>query len=157
MRHRRQARGYSLLEMVVLISLMGVFLILGSELWRAATVTTRNAKQVESEGLRLDMVLDRLRRDVWAATHVHADAGRCQLHLSDGRRITWRVADGHVLSREELADGGPNHKQAWPVFASGVQVLSHPVGVQVTVTPTHGLASQAMVFPSPGITKGDNP
>lgn len=157
MSSKRTERGYTLLEMVVLISLLGVFLLVGSELWRVTTLTTRNARQVETDAVRIEMVLDRLRRDAWSAQRVESHADGCRLQMADGREIEWRVTDGVQLVRSVRAEGAAEQSQAWPIFAERVSFGGGGDTVHVTLTPPKGPAAPPMLFVAPGATKGGRP
>ncbi len=146
--------GFTLIEMVFFISLMAFFLLISTQLWNATIVTTRESRAIASEGPRLDLILDRLKRDAWSGEVAAVDdEGGVMILRPNDRAVVWRVIDGHTLSRTVTVAGeDPAQPQRWPAFSSGIALRPVDGGIEVTVTPERGVAAPPMLARMPGMT-----
>ena len=97
----RGHRGWSLIEMLVVIMLLTVFMVIASKLLVTAMVATGDADKSIAALTRNDLIITRMRRDVWDAQALAADASNTLVvSPADGPTVTWKTSgDGSSLSR----------------------------------------------------------
>lgn len=111
MRHAGWHRGgWSLIEIVGVLSLLGVFAVLASGLFAGVARVERDSRTSQTLSTQFDHMLHRLRRDVWSATALAAPDAQRLLITTGGETVTWTFGEGVV--RE--SGGGV---QAWPELA----------------------------------------
>jgi type II secretory pathway pseudopilin PulG len=129
-RNRRACRGMFLIEAVAYMAILGVALLLLSDVFMMLMQVTKETANREVLISRVDTVLDMLRRDAWSATEMHArEAGATGPETSasqpavghmDGRvemrepggTIVWQMGDDGVLTRSD-GGTGPGHSWSW--------------------------------------------
>ncbi|MEM9882697.1 MAG: type II secretion system protein [Planctomycetota bacterium] len=89
----RSRPGYTMLEIVAVLSLMVIFLMLAGTLVRQAFVIQRQAVDMEWAVSRAQHAVRDLRRDVWSASAIEVDAdGTLRLQLRPGDAAQWAYA-----------------------------------------------------------------
>lgn len=119
MNHHRRTRsrpgGWLLIEMLVVLSLLGLFLLLASRLFIGIARIERDTRHNQMMVTRFDSMLWRLRRDVWHATAIDAPGNAAlNLTLSTGERVMW--AFDEAVTREG-SDGSRNWTKLPPAMA----------------------------------------
>ena len=134
---RSHAPAYLLIEMLVIIALLTVFAGLAAPLFSHTLKINRETALAIGSLTRLDVVMDRLRADVWhARTIVTPDEQTVQFQLPDGSRVTWHKGDETVLTRTATAmDGRAERPQAWPNWRFGMRFHERGPALLVQVLP----------------------
>lgn len=89
---RRQSRGFTLTEMLIVLILMGFFALAASRLFYATVTLSRTAAQSENNSASFESALSALRSDVWRATKIDEDDGKGLVHLTIGDQvIMWTI------------------------------------------------------------------
>jgi len=115
--HRAQARGYLLVEMLVIIGLMGIALLIEAQLFRTAMKLISSEPAAANETVSLNHLTTQLRRDVWASHTIETpDANTLVLTLSDSQSVRWSFGNSGI-DRTDSAAGtaSPAH---WDVQLS---------------------------------------
>lgn len=88
MKHSRG--GYSIVEMLMAISLVTVFLIISGHLVNLVFKVQRDAVRMEWSVSRMDFALRELRKDVWSASSLtRLDDDRMQIDFIDQNHAIW--------------------------------------------------------------------
>lgn len=109
-RSTRQRRGYALIHMVAVISLLGVFLTVASRLTVECTQLWSALAEQESATARLEQVMRRIQRDAWSSATFRAPSSdRLVLTDADGHEITWIAERDHGVPalRRKTGDAPP--------------------------------------------------
>jgi hypothetical protein len=119
---RRPPRGKTLLEAVIIISLMA--LVVGMSATSLATLfRLRHQMSRDSEqAAALARLATRLRLDAHEAVTVAVDEG-CLLTLPDGRTIQYTIAAPNIV-REVKRDGGMVHRDRFVLARSAAAAFS---------------------------------
>ena len=90
------------MHLLAVMMLLGAFLLLSGKLYLATTLIISDAEKAQSVMTQLDLVMSRLRRDVWgAASLTAADPSTLILRQHDGATVTWRMLpDESALTRQ---------------------------------------------------------
>jgi prepilin-type N-terminal cleavage/methylation domain-containing protein len=92
-------RGFSLIEVLLALSLLGVFLLIASRVIVANFHTQAANLAAEGNTARFDRAVIMLREDVANSKSVEMpEAAVLRIHLPDNQTVEWR-ADHHSLSR----------------------------------------------------------
>jgi hypothetical protein len=133
------------MEMVIVVLLLGVFLLIFSQLFIVTFRAKSEAEKRDALLHRIDAAIGSLRADVWATRSMHADGPQVDLLSPDGAPITWRAASDGTLSRTAGAAPARRWKQLPAItFTSERALLTlhlHEAGQDETLT----LASQRML------------
>lgn len=100
--------GFTLIEMIVLTTLAGVFMLLASQAFMQTKRVMVQTQVSGQQASRWDGVVRHLRRDAWRCSAIDQDASRGDIVLSqpDGRAITWTWPDNDQPIRrvEKMGD-----------------------------------------------------
>lgn len=100
---RRPSRpGYTLLEMLFYVALIGVALVFSAGLLQRMMRVHHNAHDAQTSLLRHDRILDRMRDDMWNTISARALGERTlELKMRTTQRVVWVIdqAGEHVLRR----------------------------------------------------------
>jgi len=89
--HRHHPLGYSLIEMLVVIALLGVFLLIASRLYVATVQTQKQAVTLEHRVHQLRDLTDHLEHDVWSADQVEVQPSGIRVTPGEGQPVRWSV------------------------------------------------------------------
>lgn len=97
----RRTAGFTLLHMLVVMPLLGVFLLVATQVFNHAVALTKEARLKEERTAHFDHALRQLRRDVWGAIELTAGSPqRVEMTTAGGERITWTAPDaGEAMHR----------------------------------------------------------
>ncbi|MEX2388336.1 MAG: hypothetical protein WD534_10675 [Phycisphaeraceae bacterium] len=88
----RHCRGATLIDMLALMALLGVFMLMTGHLFTQAMTLTRDGARYEHDVTQIDALVRHLRQDVWQASAFDAvDEHALELTLDEPTRITWRI------------------------------------------------------------------
>ncbi len=98
-------RAFSLIELVILLALLGVFMLVGSRLFAHSMGLSRDAAAHERTVARVDHLLRELRRDVWSARSIDIDEDQTvRLEQPGDGSVRWSVQttdDGATVQRND--------------------------------------------------------
>lgn len=143
-----QRRGYTLVEMLVMIFLMTTVMPLAAvaihRMWRIE----QQARQSSGEQLQVARVAPLFRRDSHDAQRGDVSDGTLRLEIADGSRIEYRPRSGAV-DRVVVRDGKPVHRDTFR-FANETEVTVairevHDLRCAQLMLPPHGPRSTAIV------------
>ena len=89
-----RARGFTLFEITVVLSLLTVFSLMASRLFMSTTKATTQATETKSAMIRFDSILAQLRRDVWNAQSITVAADRALTIENQQTTVAWASARG---------------------------------------------------------------
>ena len=127
-------RAFTLMEMLVVIVLLGVFGLVASRLTTASARSLRDTPRATDAANRLDATLRAIRRDAWSARRLDAagDGAALSVVRPDGTTVEWRVTAGGDFARSDdtahyLSDEPPT---TWPGGAArSPRFVPDPAGV----------------------------
>ncbi len=91
-RHPHRSGAWSLIELMIMLSLFGVFLIFAGRLISSTTALSSDVYRMQEAATRFDLIIDRFRRDVWGASAIErADSHTVTLQYHDARQVTWTM------------------------------------------------------------------
>lgn len=130
-RHRLSEPGFTLTEMLMVVTLMGVFAVFAGRLLMGLVTVSHDAEERMGATVRLDHAILALREDVGESVGLASpDVNRLEIESTQGGSLVYRFADG-VLTRQTAA----GETRAWPHAARDIQFAAEPgVGVTVTVS-----------------------
>lgn len=95
MRHghpQRRRTGYSLIEMVVVIMLLGVFMVMASRLFMQCFSINNEAIRAGDAIVQTERIVHLLRADVWGASSLQCDdRDEVMIEMSDGSTVRWAL------------------------------------------------------------------
>jgi prepilin-type N-terminal cleavage/methylation domain-containing protein len=116
--HPTRARAFTILEMLVVLMLLGVFMLVSGRLFVLTFDTTRQSEKAQAQTSRFDGMVRALRADVWSSREIKAVDGRLTIS-SPQRTITWSIAADHTVMRSEDI-GGKVREARWPELGAGL-------------------------------------
>jgi hypothetical protein len=140
-RHRRTTRGTTLLEMVIVLTLLAAVSVIGVGLLRTTLNMTQALADSHTARAQHDNVMLQLRQDVWCASAATAaDPGQLHLQTRQGL-ITWRYQPqerrlsrslaGAATSATAASTGAATTATAWHDLGPVPQFAPIPGGVRV--------------------------
>jgi type II secretory pathway pseudopilin PulG len=143
--HRRRG-GYLLLEMLVTLSLFGVFGLLAAQLFRTSFQAATQTPRATESAMRFDAAIKTLRADVFVAVSVEMTQPRTLLiHESGGNAIQWQ-ADG----KGELSRKAADQERSWNV---GQPIGFRQDGAIVIVRPSADANDELAMTRGGGLSK----
>jgi hypothetical protein len=120
---RRQCRGFGIIMMLVMISLLAVFAVVATRLIGTTLGLYREAGRIDAEARWTDAAIRQLRADAWSANRITAQ-GTKTLTIDAGGgagAVAWRVDPDGALVRTAPGAGGAagapgatGDAQRWP-------------------------------------------
>jgi len=93
--------AYSLIELVMVLGLMGVFGLVAAHLWADTFALYSQYGIAQKRVCAYESALRQMRIDTWSASAIQlSDAGQAQLALPGRRSVTWRIDKTGALLRE---------------------------------------------------------
>lgn len=132
----RSTRGFSMILMLVTITLLGIFAVVSTRLIVATLRLYDEAGRAEGAAMMAEAALANLRRDVWGARRIDADGARSlTVETSDKTTVAWRVdADGTLVRKTSGATPGATPAAAPRRWAElGKRIAFESDGATVTV------------------------
>jgi prepilin-type N-terminal cleavage/methylation domain-containing protein len=130
---RRWARGFTLLEMIVVLGLLTIAAAVAVPIARWSVLAVHQAETAEDAARRVDTAVDALRRDVWCAGRVISPSpGMLALTRADGHQIIWESVGDGAWRRTESSFPS----QEWTGLPSGISFSMDGPTVRVTIPAT---------------------
>jgi type II secretory pathway pseudopilin PulG len=133
-------RAFTLLELLGMLALLGVFMLISGQLFLMTTKLDRSSREQADQIARADNLLRLLRRDVWSATAMQTGESGLQLTTSPGQTIEWNFDSQGTLTR--TAGSQSINWKAMPSFRFDVH------GPLVTVVVAAGKTEESLTLPS---------
>ncbi|MEX0653313.1 MAG: hypothetical protein WD534_10310 [Phycisphaeraceae bacterium] len=138
---RRRCHGVTMIDMLALMALLGVFMLMTGHLFTQAMTITRDGARYEQDVTQIDALVRHLRQDVWQASQLDAvDEQRLALTLGESTRVTWRITREtsemdepatHIV--REITDGADAAEPTRFVVRAPVRVAAAGPGVRLYV------------------------
>ena len=143
-------RGFSLLEMVVVLGLLTVMSIVAVPITRWAILNMSASQAAASAASRLDNAMQTLRQDVWQAESIDVSIPQTLvLTCADGHKIRWQFGPGDSWQR----NGSSSDQCVWTSIANKTSCTANGSVVVMTVpndashrSVTICFVSQAMLY-----------
>lgn len=121
-------RGFSLLELLFALSLLGTFALISTRLFTASFKVMWQTSQASEIPMRFDAAISTLRSDVAAAASIDVpDTHSLILHDAAGKTIQWHCDNQHDISRHDaVAQRSWDVGQTIEFQRDGAIVLIHP-------------------------------
>lgn len=117
-------RGFSFLEMVGSLLLIGLFFLLVDLAFSSLMTTIRSGNDAANKLQRMNVVQQRLEFDVSDAAELRWTNGQCQMRDSAGHVVTWSTNDNGMTRTTDTST------QTWPMPVS-MRLSESPAGVLV--------------------------
>lgn len=103
---RRNSRGFSIIECVIALPIMGIVLFMAARLFVGCTGMFHYSAMMSTGVSQRDAVIFRLRRDVRRCRHMKLLSRRSlQCDMSDGKMIEWHISLAGLLARIRIKSG----------------------------------------------------
>ena len=140
----RSRRGFTLLMLLLVLSMLGVGALLATRLFQVALRTTVATQDAHTRALRFDNMLNQLRRDVWSAGGIKAvDAQTLDLQHA-GSAVRWQLHADATVTRD--AKGEPLHR--WPLGKVALRFEPKPAGLSMHVREDKAGSEQSIALVS---------
>jgi len=116
----------TLLELTAAMSLLVLVVAAASKLMMSNLRTLKTTHEVMAQAADLDLMLGRMKRDVWAAEAITVDASAVTLRTGE-HAVTWRTRDDGRTSRH----AGDDREQVWPAVGATPRFAASPHGLIV--------------------------
>lgn len=124
---RRRHNGMTLIEIVASMVLLVIVIAAASRLMMSNIQALHKTNETIGQAVDLDLMLGRMKRDVWSASEVSVDGKSITLRSPD-RSITWRVLEEGGAERRVDND----REQVWPA-PEGLSFDAASEGVSVNL------------------------
>lgn len=126
--------GWSLIELVTVMILLGAFMMLTAELYTSTTMVAARCERDAATAIRFDAIMNDLRRDVWNATSWRVDDERAAVvEAGDGvARWTFEPVGQSLVRRWQQRDGTGRRYQ-WDAIGGDITFSSTAAGLFVHV------------------------
>jgi Tfp pilus assembly protein PilW len=105
---RRNSRGFSIMECVIALPIMGIVLFMAARLFLGCTGMFRYSAMMSTGVSQRDAVIFRLRRDVRRSGHMKLLSRRLlQCTMPNGQMIDWHISRAGLLVRIRIKRGRP--------------------------------------------------
>jgi prepilin-type N-terminal cleavage/methylation domain-containing protein len=127
--YRPQRRAFSLIEMIVVVSLLAVFMLVATRLFNMCWKTINVAATGQNEANQNLAMLNLLRNDVWSAGQVRiVDAATLELATETGEPLKW------TFGPEAAALRAADNLAAFATPGTILSVAPHETGAILKVT-----------------------
>ena len=110
----KRPNGFSILEMLVVLGLMGFVFFVASQLFHATMEAWRMDTRMADHNARVDAAIAKLRVDVWHSQSMQAvNSQNAIMTLASGDQIAWSIESDGTLVRAH-ADGSERFEAAGP-------------------------------------------
>lgn len=141
-------RGFMLIEMMIVLSLLTIFAVAATRLMVLCIRVPKQVGQKRDQIVRFDLAMGRLRQDIWRANSLRCvDAHRLQIQSPGDPDVTWEVRNGQI-SRSAAHS---STQEQWNLGAE-VSFISRSAGAEVDIREPTGaidqidMSSQAMLL-----------
>jgi len=125
-------RGFTVLEILVVLSLMVTVALVATRLFRSTLRLTHQADASADMVARVDDAMRVLRGDVWSAGRIQTDDERTvTLTGGDGAVITWHLLPGGTLTRD--AEGASSGRRAWKALTLPMTFRAEGAGLVIDI------------------------
>ncbi len=117
----RSFSAFTIMEMVVALSVMGVFFLIAGTLFVQCVKTFGKIGQFENRQIAWRRITRELGRDVWIARRIRFK-GTHELicRIGPNIRVTWRIGRNGDISRVPRRGRGAGESNHWPGMGAGV-------------------------------------
>lgn len=85
--------GYSLIEMVLVLTLLAVFAGVANKLFMSSLIVKRDARHAGDDLVRTDCLIRLIRSDMWGASAIHSESpDRVTIEWPDGSAVLWELS-----------------------------------------------------------------
>jgi len=138
MKKLRSHRGFMLIEMMIVLSLLAIFAVAATRLMVLCIRVPNQVGQKRDQIVRFDLAMGRLRQDIWRANSLRCiDAHTLQIQSPGDADVTWKAHDGQI-SRSAAHS---STKEQWNLGAD-VSFVSRPAGAEVDIREPTGALDQ---------------
>ena len=148
MKKLRSHRGFMLIEMMIVLSLLAIFAVAATQLMVLCIRVPKQVGQKRDQIVRFDLAMGRLRQDIWRANSLRCiDAHTLQIQSPGDQDVSWEARNGQI----SRSAGHSSTKERWSLGAD-VSFVSRPSGAEVDVREPTGaldqidMSSQAMLL-----------
>ena len=141
-------RGFMLIEMMIVLSLLAVFAVAATRLMVLCIRVPNQVGQKRDQIVRFDLAMSRLRQDIWRASTLRCiDAHTLQIQSHGDPDVTWEARNGQI-SRSAAHS---STKEQW-ILGAEISFVSQPAGAEVDIREPNGaidqtdMSSQAMLL-----------
>lgn len=130
--HRQRAciRAFTLIHMVVIMPMIGIFLFIASHVFITNNTLVKQSVSYEERLTRADLALNQLRTDAWLSTSAKLSDDGLTLNTPT-KTITWRL-DEPTGDLERAADDSPQSTRRYEGVSADA-LMHTPHGVVVTL------------------------
>ena len=112
-RIRTLRRGFTLVEMLFYLGLIGLFMSAATQLFHISFKTIRATELAQTQAARIDHLLAALRRDAWDARKVQSSDRDLSLELGPDRSVVWTLSSDGGMIRIGRRGGQPAEEREW--------------------------------------------
>lgn len=148
MKKLRLHRGFMLIEMMLVLSLLAIFALAATRLMVLCIRVPKQVGQKRDQIVRFDLAMGRLRQDIWRASALRCiDVHTLQIQSPGDPDVTWEARNGQI----SRSAGNSSIKEQWSLGAD-VSFVSRSAGAEVDIREPTGaldqinMSSQAMLL-----------
>jgi hypothetical protein len=109
---RRWVSGYTITEVVGAVLMLGVFLLISTQIFHSGVKLAHDAQVRSSEIARLEGVTATMRADVWDAQEMTSkDGSEVVIRQAGDQQVTWRIESGSVRRTLSLKENAPQERR----------------------------------------------
>lgn len=111
----RRRGGWTLLEMVIAMIVVGVFITMSMRLFRSTMDVITSRPRHDASARQLDRAIEALRVDAWGALDMRVvDAHTLLIRPTDDRTLTWKLdQENHRIERHVYLDEKQTDQADW--------------------------------------------
>lgn len=143
-------RAFTLMEMLIVISIVAIAIIIEGRLYQDTMQAIRSSNAAENQINRLSRMSSALRQDVWSAASVETpDSRTIVLTRPDGAASRWQLGDAEVI--RATGPGDAPIQQKWDVLLPlharrhGATIVLYTVSKQGSTGAEMRFVSQVML------------
>jgi prepilin-type N-terminal cleavage/methylation domain-containing protein len=102
MHNRSQKPGFSLVELLMALSILAIFFTVSEKIFNSAILLGAAGENLSNTSSRIDSALFQLRADVWNSKSISVTGPQSvDLTLADGTQITWKIDPDQGIFRTQ--------------------------------------------------------
>lgn len=148
MKKLRSHRGFMLIEMMIVLSLLAIFAVAATRLMVLCIRVPKQVGQKRDQIVRFDLAMGRLRQDIWRANSLRCmDAHTLQIQSPGLPDVIWKSETGQISRSSAIS----SQKEQWTLGAD-VSFTARSAGAEVDIREPTGaidqidMASQTMLL-----------
>ena len=146
MRCRRLGRGFTIVEVMVTLSLVATFSVIAGYLFRDCLKVMREADSAQNRIVQFEFMTGLLRADAWAAGSIQAADESIELKQREGS-VVWTAEKGSVQRTVRRA-GRADQIQRWTNLDVDVSIRPVRQGVRMGIRRADGREIEQAILPS---------